>query len=187
MDTASEDPILTKGYAYHEAGHAVADFHFGMKLLKIELPDDYKSRSLGVTKAEGKHPLLLDEMRVNFLNTPERAKHFSEQIMISLAGEAAQKRHCPESFRPEHLSIDRRYIDLYIREVLPMPYPNEREDMIQELYQKTQELLDQPKYTEAIHALAQALQGPKELTGEKATAIIREAMNRVVDAKKPLG
>ena len=62
---------------------------------------------------------------------------------------------------------------------------NEREDMIQELYQKTHELLDQAKYTEAIHAVARALQEHKELTGAKATAIIYEGIFRVMGAKKP--
>ena len=185
MGTASEDAILTKGYSYHEAGHAVAHFHFGMKLVKVEIPDPENGRPLGVTVAEGKHPFLLQQMGVHFLNTPERAKYYSEKIMTTLAGEVAQKTHCPESFRPAHLSKDRASVDLYIREVVPMAYPNEREDMILELYQKTQELLDQAKYTEAIHAVARALQEHKELTGAKATAIIYEGIFRVMDAKKP--
>ncbi len=112
MDATSESHLLNKGYAYHEAGHAVAHFHFGRTLVKVELPDPDKGRPLGATQALDIHPFLLQQRGVHFLNTPERAEYYSELIMISLAGEVAQKTHCRESFRPAHSSKDRANVNV---------------------------------------------------------------------------
>jgi hypothetical protein len=175
MTGNSEDSIMRKGYAFHEAGHAVAYHIFGFRIVNVSIKDQGHGRA-GVTEGKGPHPMVLQQMGAIYEGTPEQAEYYSRWIKVSLAGQVAQKEHCPESLRPYHSKHDRASVNQYIKKVVTVPYPGEREKLIQDLYDETRELLTLPKYAAATHAVAKALQEHEELTGDQTTKIIHEAI-----------
>jgi hypothetical protein len=153
----------------------VAQHHFGFPIVKVSIRAQ-EDGSAGMAAAQLPDNFTLQRRGAIYEGTTERAEYFSHRIMISLAGEVSQKEYCLESFHPHNSFTDRLCVKAYIKQVVTIPYPNEREQMVEELFEKTRALLAMPKYVAAIHAIAQALMEYKELNGDQAIKIIREAI-----------
>jgi len=177
MNESSEDDARIKAYAYHEAGHAIAHYHFEMTLVLVSINEPKKGRG-GVTQALGQDPFVLQQKGVFWENTPERTRFLSDRVITLLAGEVAQEKFCPGSVEPHHSRFDQFEAKHLIAEIVPIPLKGEREGMLEKLFQETRELIDEPSYSAAVEALAQALIEHKELSGKQATGIIRDAIRK---------
>jgi|ERR1044071_1497205 ATP-dependent Zn protease len=185
MNEAATDELENKGHSYHEAGHAVFQSFFGMKLVGVSILP--KGLSAGRSEAQGEHQIILGQRGVFFEGTPERARYLCHRIMIVQAGEVAQKELCPESFHDSQCGFDHLKAQTLIEEWDHYAYLHEREEKLAELYESTRQLVSTPWCTAAIEALAQALLEHKQLTGGQARQLIIEAILKTAKERKSLG
>lgn len=86
--------------AYHEAGHAVVAFFSGFRIeYATILPGDGFS---GMMKARPQGRFSLDSA------TPAMRQKTENWILITLAGDIAQRKHAPRSSRQWHTTADRQ-------------------------------------------------------------------------------
>src|SRR4051812_33613959 len=71
IDDLIDDASLKKGYAYHEAGHAVLQLVYGLNVTRVSILPIGKDKG-GVTQAEGPHPVILNQLGVQFEGTVAR-------------------------------------------------------------------------------------------------------------------
>ena len=164
-----------EGKAYHEAGHAVLQHNFRMELLNVSIQPIAHSGGRAVARMQ--HQVELSQMGVFYEDTPERDKFICHLIMVSLAGEVAQKQFCPDSFEQYQIGSDEQHVRSLIKEWDRYATSSDREYKIEELYDHTWELLENPLCVAAIRAVAGSLLEHKQLTGKQAEALIRKAMN----------
>jgi ATP-dependent Zn protease len=94
-----------KATAYHEAGHAFADWYFGYRLKKATIvPNDDAAGS--VESKTGLHFRSLEYDRP----TGARIGRLHEKVVSLLAGDVAQRRYCARSVRSYHASSDRQQV-----------------------------------------------------------------------------
>src|SRR5690348_4312092 len=88
--------------AYHEAGHAVAAFDLGVKLGKISIIAD--AESAGRTF----HRNLLAKLQLDIDQSDRVRMKAEKDVLICLAGQAAQRRFNSRSVRKHHAYSDYR-------------------------------------------------------------------------------
>jgi len=156
--------------AYHEAGHAFADFRFGFKIKEVSIIPNDTSTGRAVSKT-----------RLHFRSleysapTGRRIGRLHELVVSLLAGEAAQRHFQPRSIRFHQARYDREAI----YEVLSRLHAeNELPHVIRYLDAKAKNLIEDPRHWPVIEHLASELINRKILTGEDAEAAIREGYRR---------
>lgn len=156
--------------AYHEAGHAFADWHFKFKVKKATIVPKGDSAGHVVTKS-----------RLHFrsleYSKPSGARigRLHERIVSLLAGHAAQRRYRPSSVRPYHASYDRQQaadllFSLHSKAELP--------HVIRYLEAKAKNLVENPTHWRVIQHLAESLLKHQTMTGKQVEAAIREDYQR---------
>jgi hypothetical protein len=103
-------PAALEATAFHEAGHAVAAWHAGLKIHGATIVPA-RDRPGHVTHANPLYGVHLD------YDGPDEARLRAEaDIVVLLAGPAAQRRHNPRSWRSWHGTSDHeRAVDLAMR------------------------------------------------------------------------
>ena len=105
----SSDDVSRRGTAFHEAGHAVIQYMFGMMLKKVSILPIGESIA-GVSLAAGRHPLELSMIGAYYEGTIAYDRRICHHIMATQAGEVAQQLFCPESVEEFHAALDRRSV-----------------------------------------------------------------------------
>jgi hypothetical protein len=186
LNDAAANELLNRGKAYHEAGHAILFHVFGMTVKNVSILPVNEVVG-GVAHAEGKHPVVLQQMGVFWEGTRERDQYICHHIMINHGGEVAQSEFCPDSLEDHQASNDRRSTKTWIKQWNRFASASEREEKIQELYSETRQLLRNPLCVVGIHAVAGALLEQGQLTGDQARALIRSAMDEAKNAARAVG
>jgi len=186
MNESDTDALLNKGKAYHEAGHAVLHLIFGMRLEDVSIVPTGELVG-GTTQFREQHPVVLSGKGVYCEGTIERDRYICHGIMATQAGEVAQTLFCPESVQPHHAGLDRRAVKAQIKAWDRYANASEQEDKLESLYCDTRQLLAQPLCVAGVTALAQELVLHRQLSGERARCIIREAMAEATKRAKEAG
>ena len=155
-----------KAIAYHEAGHAFADWHFKFKVKKATIVP--KGDALGYVKSKSR----LHFRSLEYGNpSGARIGRLHERVVSLLAGHAAQRRFSARSVRSYHASSDRQAVaDLLSRLHSEWELPH----VIRYLDAKAKYLIENPCHWQVIQHLAKALLKHKTMTGEQVEAAIRE-------------
>lgn len=158
MNEPSSDDLWK---AYHEAGHAVAAYAHGGVIQRVSI--------IATERYQGVCLFSMNRTFQTYSHRPAINKHTC-QIVISLAGPAAQARFAPESCEPEQARVDREDALKSLARIATV-----RGDSAHELAYY-EELADRFIYEEenwvAIEALAAAVGRRKSLFGSTATQII---------------
>ncbi len=95
--------------AYHEAGHAVVAWWLGVGIRRATIIPDKSDNSRGHVLNHSLRPSTYEgiELADPFDTSRLRAE---KRVMVSMAGEMAQRRFNPHSVRFYHASSDREYI-----------------------------------------------------------------------------
>lgn len=157
-----------KSTAYHEAGHAVAKAHFRLKIKKVTIvgKDDCAGYTAG-RRATNRSIEYEQSGRVQ-LNA-------ERDIIVSLAGIAAQREFMPRSVRRHHWGGDRdNALDLLWRIASPEALP----PYFKLLEIRARELVKLPHIRAQIEALAKALLTHGTLDGKQAKGVIQDALGK---------
>lgn len=156
-------PVDDLWKAYHEAGHAVAAHSLGGMIHRVSI--------VSTERYEGVCEFHLTRVFQSYSAHPV-INQLTCQIVISLAGPAAQARFAPESCEPEHPQDDHlnaREFMVPLAGLLGHSLPD---------FTHYESLADRfvsaPENEVAIEALAEALCRCRRLSGTKAAGIIDE-------------
>jgi hypothetical protein len=165
----SPDIIRT---AYHEAGHAVAHYIFEVPFVRISIVpgEDY----CGIVNDDGNYiNKLTEEIGGIFTSDAWALKRMDDNIKVLLSGYAAEEVYFgdgigvfdgkfgapPDVLAAREILIRLGYMDLY--------------GPFRKYYEDTVVLLREKQNWEAVESLASILMGTRELSGRKASEIIR--------------
>jgi len=153
--------------AYHEAGHAVADFYLRFKIRKVTIRPEREKRHEyhGYCQRQGRS--YLD--RIDIEVTPVKQNRIFNRIIAIAAGYVAQKRFSPRSVRRWHTSGDEQMaadLALYVTDPTGVEY------LLRWLYHCAENLVE-VRWGD-ICAVADALLERKTLSGDE----VREIINR---------
>jgi ATP-dependent Zn protease len=155
--------------AYHEAGHAVAQYYLRLPIRKVTIVSDKEKGTLG--HCESKGPLYLKGIDLDI--SPAKQDRIFRKIQALLAGNVAQQRFNKRSVRKWHASSDyRKAVDLAIRVT-----DTDGVRLLLGWLRHGTECLVQTRWRE-IEAIAAALLERKTLTGDE----IREIINSLYGA-----
>lgn len=178
MSESDKNAVRDRGYAFHEAGHAILDHLFKNKILRISIALD-DGRHGGVTESQEPHPVILRSMGVYFKGTIERHRYYCHRIMTLLAGMISQELFCPESVEPYHDVYDKDGVEQLMRLLDRNASASERDETIVNLTEATRTFLSNPLCAEAVNALALTITQRREISGEDAHATINNAIRQV--------
>lgn len=182
--------------AYHEAGHAVVAWlcHCAIGVVTIKSdgtfsgsvqqseygngpslvdgyfwcngPDDY---TLELTDGTMRRPTAIELQLYNFSSELyERFTSEEIEVLVTAAGEVAQKKADPDGFHPYHSSKD--WEDVY--ETLEHLGDGARD----RLYKSTEDLLNDPIVWVTVDALAKELLARETMSGDDAIGVMRQAI-----------
>jgi len=147
--------------AYHEAAHAVADFHFGVAIKEVSIiPDE---DSLGHVKS-GKLPKGME-----FGNVPR--SRIEKEIICLLVGPAMDELLGDDDVRGQGDYQSAVKLAFYVT-----GSNEEAEAYLNWLWIRAKNFVRCPPHRVCIEALAQVLLKERRLSGRKARQIIREAL-----------
>ena len=167
QNSMSRKPHAT---AYHEAGHAFADWHFGFTVKRATIMPK------GGTAGHVATTTRLHFRSLEYSNpSGARIGRLHERVVSLLAGHEAQRRYSPSSVRSYHARSDREkvadlLVTLHSKEELP--------HVLRYLQAKAANLVERPLHWRAIRHLAGLLVKHKTMTGEQVTEAILEAFQR---------
>jgi len=157
--------------AYHEAGHAFADWHFNFRVKRASIVANKKDNSAG-------HVLTKTGLPFRSLEhtSPSGARigRFHDHVVSLLAGQAAQRRYRQSSVRSYHAVSDRNAIaDI----LFTLHSTGELPHVIRYLEAKARNLIECPMHWFVIQYLAEELLRRKTMTGEEVETTIREGFD----------
>jgi hypothetical protein len=155
--------------AYHEAGHAIAWWRYGIPIRDVTIvPGDGFAGQV-------RHGDLWGEVKLDVDDPHEHETNISKEVVVCLAGSAAQRRFSRRSWRTYHGQSDHvRAVDLASR-------LNEDDDRAKDLYLRwTERRADflVKRYWPFITALAERLLVVRTLTGDDVLKVISEVALR---------
>jgi ATP-dependent Zn protease len=166
--------------AYHEAGHAFADwkFHFKIKQLTI-VPGD---GSLGTATTKY---FQFRQLEYGRLDDGKRIGRYHDRIVTLLAGEEAQRRFDPKSIRKHHGAGDNDSV----KELLMRLHPDAEEECryaFRYLLARTRNLVSDRRNWRQIEDPAKALLERRTLTGEKVNDVIQASRDAQIKERQAL-
>ena len=153
--------------AYHEAGHAIAQWRLGFKIKKVTIIPkgevagsvSYK-RSLRISRLEWETP------------TGKLLGRYHDLIVTTLAGEEAQRRFSPRSVRRDRSAGDYRSVNELLFRLHGEAEP-ERFAAFRYLQLRARNFVNHPQNWILIEALAKALLKHQTLSGEEVDQVIQ--------------
>jgi hypothetical protein len=168
--------------AYHEAGHALADYRLGFKIKQVSIVSDHESagRVLG--------PIGLNIGRAS-RETPSShvIARAHDKLIAFLAGAEAQRKFRPQSLRPYMTWSDEENQSEILFRLFP---ENEHGALMKYLLIKTRNLVNESINWGMIQDLAKTLMQKRTMSGEEVTAVFRASFQRQMlewrGARKPM-
>ena len=158
--------LSTRATAYHEAGHAIAAHVLGRQIKRMTIVPN-KSENYAGCVFFGKQPSVKG---IDTDPSPKIRRAAEQRILVSLAGLCAQRLFNPRTCRSFHGHEDFKVILLYVGHLMR---ENETEPFLKWMEVRTENILrDNWK---AVEVLADELIRRRELTGQEAHQIIRDA------------
>lgn len=163
--------------AYHEAGHALADFRLGFRIRSISIiPND---ESFGLLRRFPK-PTFFDKFDQAELDRKDIAE--AHDWIISLfAGQEAQRRFRPNSLRPHHGEHDVECIDTILERLF---HPDEHATLMKYLRVRTRLLIERPMNWRMISDLAEALVQQPSMKGRDVVAVFRQSLKNQLSERR---
>ncbi len=164
--------------AYHEAGHAVADWRHGFKVKRATVVP--KNDALGSVSSVSR----LHFRTLEYTNpSGARIGRYHEMIVSLLAGRAAQRRFKPQSIRSCQASSDLRGV----MEILTRlhGYDDEQKHAFRYLEARARKLVSHPQNWRMIQDVAKALIERRTMTGDEVVATLRASMDAQYLKQKP--
>lgn len=162
--TPQKVTIKLESTAYHEAGHAVVQNHFGIKIKKITIvPDGDSLGSVSGALAIGEHRLDVDKSDKVRLKT-------ERDVMIFLAGRIAERKFNLKGYRHYGASQDinhsMKMLSLFTR--------SREEQMAYHrfLEERTKNIINEPMIWELIQSVAKELLLCETLTGKQFDEVV---------------
>jgi ATP-dependent Zn protease len=150
--------------AYHEAGHALADYRLGFKIKSVTIKKTKDSAgSVKVTFRLNPRALNFDDV-----SSAARAK-WHDRIVSALAGREAQRRYKPQSIRLYMAEKDRRAVVDFLWRLHPEPL--EMKAVLEYLKRRTHNLVGHEQNWAMITALASALMQRQTLSAKEVKAV----------------
>jgi len=171
--------------AYHEAGHAVAALALGVGLD----PEGVTLKDGGHTYIKPPEKSVCDSINCGSI-TPSVKEKAEAWPACSLAGPIVEKllqeegAPCAAKIEPfsEEARKDLKQVAVDLRKLNPNNPKGEKADK-ERLWVETKRLLTCPERWASVEALAEALLAEKTISGERAEEIVKEASQRVLDAR----
>ncbi len=161
--------------AYHEAGHAVAQARFKLKIKRVSIVEDVDS--LGVMR--GRLATILS--RAIHDNSGKMRLNVESDVIVCLAGMAAQSAFMPRSVRKHHARGDH---EIAVRLLNIITASNEELTAYVKLLEiRAKQLMKRRCIRVQVKALAKALLIRKTLKGEEVKAVISGAFSEAVEAR----
>jgi hypothetical protein len=160
--------------AYHEAGHAVAAWRLrvriGRKGVSIISSEDFFG-TVHLRKGFRGDPVveMTAAMRVGLEN----------QIITTLAGEAAQRKYRPSSVRSHHGSVDRKNVTYLLCSLVGSD--RECRAYYKWLQIRAEQLVENTFCWTAIEAVAKTLMQRNRLSAKEVSEVIQGCLNSVVE------
>lgn len=154
--------------AYHEAGHAVADWRYGFKIKTITIVPTADA----VGSVTSKTRLKLGDMDYAYPSSARIARNH-EMIVALLAGGAAQRRFNPKGIRSHHSSSDLEKVKNLVSRL-----HSEGEEYYVRRYleERSWNLVNHPQNWRLIQDLAKALLEHRTMSGTEVEALLRASM-----------
>jgi hypothetical protein len=154
--------------AYHEAGHAFADWHFKFRVKRASIVPDAKAGSAGRVESEFRSlARALNDCTVD--RSVALISRAHTHIIALLAGEAAQRRYRPSSVRRWHASGDYQQAVDWLVSLHPQ---NELPHVVRYLQASAKNLVEKPMHWAAIRYLAGELLKRQTMTGKEVNKAI---------------
>jgi hypothetical protein len=154
--------------AYHEAGHAIAAYRFGMRLREITIEPEQGSQ--GSITGEFTAGITRD---IEGEVTAETRLHCEQYAIHALAGTEAQRKFNARSLRSHHGHSDyHNAVDVLSRLCSSPEHEQKYYDAIQE---RTRAFVHDPVNWRAIDALAKELMRKRTIKGKELREYIRSA------------
>jgi hypothetical protein len=155
--------------AYHEAGHAIAEFSFGRRIRRITIePND---NALGNCISEKPPRGFQPDVSI----PPYHAEWIYRQIVSLFAGSVAEAKH---RGRKNHIGASSDYhAAVHLASYLPNS-TRAMEKMLAWLHQRAVDLFEQEYWWRMVEALATELLVHKTLSGKRAHEIFCQATQR---------
>ena len=168
MRKRQKDRDLTR-VAYHEAGHAVANFFFGRSVKSITIK--------ATEKSGGK--TILHRAKPADIRTTRRPRYYVErEIICYFAGSAAEEHYFPDMDCAEKFtSFNDFKMACGLAEQF-CPRPPEAEAYWKWLYERTVTFISSEPYWSAVSSIANALMTHKTVSGRAARQIYNECCSR---------
>ena len=161
--------LALRATAYHEAGHAVADWRHGFKIKRVTIVPAVNSKGM----VSGKDFRFRD-LEYGRL-TGNRIGYYHDRIICCLAGGEAQRRFNPRSFRTHHTASDIESVkELLFR--LHSDQEKEAFHAMKYLQARARNFVRFSMNRQMIEDLAKALLERRSMTGEEVAETLRASM-----------
>lgn len=170
-----------RAVAVHEAGHAFAQYHFGIPFTAVSIMPDDESNGRCSTTPEAIDQLTGIVEGVDCETDPDdHDRIIGAHIIAWYAGPAAASKY---TGRPFLECLEGQSDDEWPWEIISGLFLNvsEREAYIRAMQQQALLQVAEPAHWQAIGALADALERDREIDGPTAIAIIRTALSMARD------
>lgn len=161
--------------AYHEAGHAVAAWHFGYPLEGVSIVPGEDFGGISQSQTPTFH------MNPDYDDAPEIEEAIRNQVVICYAGRAAQQLFSPRSWRHYHGQGD---LETSVEIASYLVPPEQQEALHAQLLQEARTLTKE--LWGAVEKVAEVLLVEKTLSGEQTTRLIEEATGKVQVSRSKL-
>ena len=164
--------------AYHEAGHAVAAWHCGVRTKSLSIVPESDSAGRHV-----RHPYF-GGLKLEIDSSPRAQRRVENMALVCCAGPAAQRRFDPKRFRSYHAQGD------WYEAMNLLSYLTNDDEVLMAHFKlielRARKLIALPSVWSLIEAVARALLERRHLTGKEVRAIISDGMNAVLPTHERL-
>jgi Peptidase family M41 len=172
-----EDEATREAIAYHEAGHAVMSFKLKRAVLRVSIvPDD--DGNLGHVLNSTMPSLYSDTYS---LNDATFQTNVIRAILISYAGPLAEERSAGKPNTDGAAGDRAKIVDLALH---VLPEENERDLFLRWLEARARNLISSPPNWVQIQGLATALLSTPSMSGSKAKAVCKGAIQEAIEARR---
>ncbi len=161
--------------AYHEAGHAVAAWHVGVRAKSLSIIPDLTDGSLGRLT----HHSYFAGVNPDVDDSPRCQRRLENMALVDLVGPAAERRFNPRGYRHNYSNSDYHHaVDLLS---CIAPEPDELGAYVGWIEIRARNFVRRDDMWAAIEALAAALLDRREIPGKEIKPIILRSHQKDAD------